>query len=256
MDYVTRLFKDGINTSVIASDIRYYATLESTMDEVHSLAKDGVPEGLIVIAENQRAGRGRRGNVWVSESGNLLFSILLRPKPENVFLLQPLIAISLRKGIIEATGIDLELKWPNDLMVGGCKVGGILMESELRDTTLEYVVVGIGLNLGLSQIPQNLDYQVSDLNSFSAGQIDRSILLKSIIEAIDFHYNHIDNGTVIVDEWRNQLNIIGKYISVRWLDNVESGEVLYVDDEGAIGLRLSDGRIKTITTGDIVEVHK
>jgi len=256
MDYVSQLVKNGISTKIIGNQIHYYETVGSTMDEVHGLAKAGCLEGLIVIAENQIAGRGRTGRNWMSEPGNLLFSVLLKPSVDYISVLQPMIAICVAKGISSATNVKVDLKWPNDLMIESNKIGGILLESSVRDNILEYVVAGIGLNLKLSEKPTNENYDISDLNTFSDNAVNRSELLKEILENLDSYYSRINDPSPIFEEWKNLLGIVGSHIRFNSGEEKHEGEVIYIDENGSLGLKEASGQVKEFMTGDILEVYE
>lgn len=256
MDFISKLVKSGLNSKVIGNQIQYYDILTSTMDEIHKLAKNEMPEGLVVVADKQISGRGRQGTSWVSESGNLLVSILLRPSADAIHTLQPLMAIAVQKAVIETTDLDIYLKWPNDLMISESKVGGILLESAVKDGELQYVIAGLGINLSLSTKPSDANYSVSDLNTYADSEVDKTVLLKNIIENVDAYYDKIDHPSAILNEWRSKLDVIGRCINVKCDGNILYGQVLYISDTGALGFKLDNGEVIDVTTGDIIEVFE
>ncbi len=256
MDYVSKLLREGIQTKIVGSHIQYYETIGSTMDEVHVLARNGWSEGLVIVADNQLLGRGRKGTSWISEPGNLLLSILLKPDVKHLEVLQPMTAICVQKAVRAITDIDMNLKWPNDLIVRQTKVGGILLESSVKNDCLEYVVIGIGVNLMLSKKPHNPNYIVSDLSEFGAKTLDRSSLLREILSNLDSYYSKIDKPVEIFEEWKDQLDIIGQFVRFKSGEDVHKGEVISVGDNGSLGLRVANGGIMNFTTGDIIEVYE
>jgi len=142
--------KASLGNSLFSSRIVHHERIDSTNGLLKELALKGGPEGTVVLTEEQTGGRGRRGRIWVSPAGcNLLVSILLRPSldPEQVFVLTMVLALATVHAVRRVAGLSLRIKWPNDLFARGKKLAGILTEFGMKDKIVDYVVLGMGLNV-------------------------------------------------------------------------------------------------------------
>ena len=140
--------------------------IDSTSSEIGRLALEGAPEGIIVTADAQTAGKGRRGRSWEAEAGtSLLFSLLLRPNlvPDAAPRITLLMAMAVTKAIREMTGLKAQIKWPNDVVVNAKKVCGILTEMQVKNGAIDYVVVGTGVNVNQTSIPAELENSATSL---------------------------------------------------------------------------------------------
>ena len=146
---VSATLRGGLFTRIVGRRLLYFQEIPSTMDEAARLAEQGAEEGTVVVAENQTAGRGRQGRTWVSRGGNLYFSIIFRPAPDVLPLISMLAGVAAARAIRRVTALDPRLKWPNDVMLHGKKVAGILVESVVRGDRADYAVLGIGINVSL-----------------------------------------------------------------------------------------------------------
>ena len=203
-DLLARLGK----TKVIGRDIRVFEQTTSTNDVVEKLARDGVKEGAVVFAESQTSGRGRLGRKWISpERKGLWFSILLRPelRPQETTQLTVASATALRRAIQSETGLQPEIKWPNDILIGGRKVAGILTELSAELDRVRHVILGIGVdvNLAANEFPAELRKSATSLKIESGGPVERAELASAILRELDFDYARICAGkfTVVADEW-------------------------------------------------------
>ena len=149
---VSAMLREGLDCRIVGHPIFYHPELDSTMDEAARLAEDGTAEGATVVAEVQTAGRGRFGRTWVSPAGNLWMSILLRPSLDSLRYLSILSGVASARAITSTTGLPVTLKWPNDLRIGGRKVGGVLVENSLSGSTVRHAIIGIGINVSLDPV--------------------------------------------------------------------------------------------------------
>ena len=150
---VSQTLRGGLYTRVVGRRVLFYHELPSTMDEAARLAQAGPsaegPEGTVVVAETQTASRGRLGRTWVSRPGNLYLSVVFRPRLQDLPSLSCLGAVAVVRAIRQATGLNPRLKWPNDVLLSGKKVAGVLVESAVQGERVQYAVLGIGINVGL-----------------------------------------------------------------------------------------------------------
>lgn len=253
-DLLARLGKDKI----IGRDIRVFKETTSTNDVIEKLARDGVREGVVVFAESQTRGRGRLGRKWISPARKgLWFSILLRPdlRPQETTQLTVTSAIALRRAIFSETNLQAEIKWPNDLLLDGKKVAGILTELSAEVDRVRHVILGIGIdvNLDANEFPSELKKTATSLKIESGGKISRAELATAILRELDEDYSLICAGkfSKIADEWEEHCATIGRNVTVQIGDRKIRGRAESLDDDGALLLRTEHGRLESITGGDV-----
>jgi BirA family biotin operon repressor/biotin-[acetyl-CoA-carboxylase] ligase len=222
------------------------------MGEAKRLAEGGAAEGTVVIAEEQTAGRGRLGRDWLSPRGNIALSLILYPSVEQLTALNMLVSLAVAHSIEKVTGLKTEVKWPNDVLIGGRKVCGILVENAIRGKEVEWAVVGIGLNINLplTSFP-GAAIEATSLSQEAGRGVSREEVLKTLLEELEGLYSAWQSGELIYEEWRNRLSTIGKEVRVRWGDGVVEGYAESVDDKGQLILRCRDGSVVEIPAGEV-----
>ncbi len=245
-------------TKVIGRDIRVFQETTSTNDIVEKLARDGVKEGAVVFAESQTKGRGRLGRVWMSPPGKgLWFSILLRPnlRPVETTQLTVASATALRRAIRDVTGLALEIKWPNDLLIDGKKVVGVLTEMSAEVDRVRHAILGIGVdvNLGATEFPPELRKQATSLKVETGKPVSRPELAAAILRELDVDYARICSGKFpeVADEWEAGCATIGRNVSVQIGRRKISGRAEALDDDGALLVRTEHGHLERIIGGDV-----
>jgi BirA family transcriptional regulator, biotin operon repressor / biotin---[acetyl-CoA-carboxylase] ligase len=253
-DLLARLGK----TKVIGRDIRVFEQTTSTNDVIEKLARDGVREGVAVFAEAQSKGRGRLGRRWLSPARKgLWFSILLRPalRPQEATQLTVASATALRRAIQQQTGLPAEIKWPNDILVGGKKVAGILTELHAELDRVRYLILGIGVdvNLGAGEFPPELRKLATSLKIESGRMISRAELATTILRALDADYARIGGGgfAKVADEWEAHCQTIGRNVTIQIGERRLRGRAEALDDDGALLLRTEHGRLERVIGGDV-----
>src|SRR3977135_247902 len=186
---------------VASLKILHYRRLRSTNTTAYRLAQQSAPEWTVVVADVQTKGRGRGRKKWESPKGGLWFSILLRPKVPSprLPLLQFLAAIATRQALENQTGLSVKLKWPNDLVLGNEKLGGILIESKTLGDRVSFAILGIGLNInqGKAQLPPG----AMSLRLISGKQQDLRVLLRAILDQMRSSYDDLDHPSRIMEAW-------------------------------------------------------
>ena len=245
-------------TQVIGRDIRVFQETTSTNDVIEKLARDGVKEGVVVFAESQTKGRGRLGRRWLSPAKRgLWFSVLLRPdlRPQEVTRLTVASATALRRAIELQTGLKPEIKWPNDILIGGSKVAGILTELSAELDRVKYLILGIGVNVNLNpgDFPAELRRLATSLKAELGQPVSRPELAVAILRELDHDYARIDPGqfAALADEWEEHGATIGREVVIRTGDRQIRGRAESLGDDGELLLRTIHGHLERITGGDV-----
>jgi BirA family biotin operon repressor/biotin-[acetyl-CoA-carboxylase] ligase len=245
----------GLKTRLVGRRVYHFTTLDSTNDFLAKLAAEGAPEGTLVSADEQTAGRGRLGRSWLAPAGScLLFSLLFRPAflaPAQAQRLTMTCSLAAVEAIGAETGLEVGLKWPNDLLVGGRKLGGILTELATRGTELDHVVVGIGLNVNVDFRDPTLVGSATSIAQEMARPFPRLPLLLAILRRIDERYLALQEGGSLHGEWAARLVTLGQPVRVTTPEGRYAGRAVGVDEDGALLLRLPDGAAVRILAGDV-----
>lgn len=246
------------STQVVGRDIRVFQETTSTNDVVERLARDGVREGVVVFAESQSKGRGRLGRKWISPAKKgLWFSVLLRPdlRPAAATCLTVMTATALRRAL-EIEGVaGAEIKWPNDILIGGRKVAGILTELSAELDHVKYVILGIGVdvNLNANDFPTEVRRLATSLKMQQEKTFDRAGLATAILRELDRDYARISSGQFeqVADEWEEHCITIGHNVTIRQGDRVIQGRAESLDAEGALRVRTQHGHLERVVGGDV-----
>lgn len=249
--------RDGLGTKRLGQRVHYFDITNSTQDEARHLAEDGAPEGTLVLAEEQRTPRGRLGRSYFSPRGGLWFSLLLRPHRslDAVTSLSLLAAVGLHQGIEDVTGLRPTVRWPNDLLIEGRKVAGILVELASEQDVLRYVIVGIGLNVNLEKkdFPPELRTIAVSLKETLTTEVARVPLLQRILERTESLYDRFLKAGPgpILDAWRALPTILGQRVVVQELRERWAGIATDLDDSGALLVRTDGGALRRVLAGDV-----
>lgn len=243
---------------VIGRDVRVFEETTSTNDVAEKLARDGVKEGVVVFAETQTKGRGRLGRKWISPRGRgLWFSVLLRPqfRPQQTTQLTVAAATALARAIRAQTGLKPEIKWPNDMLIGGKKVAGVLTELSAELDQVKYVILGIGVdvNIEASEFPDDVRPLATSLRIALGRPVNRSELAAAILHELDADYRRIGAGEfeAVANEWEENCATLGRNVSIRIGDRTVHGRAEALDAEGALLVRTQHGRLERIIGGDV-----
>jgi len=253
-DLLARLGK----TKVVGRDIRVFEQTTSTNDVMEKLARDEVKEGIVVFAESQTKGRGRLGRAWLSPARKgLWFSVLLRPdlRPPETTQLTVASAAALRRAIQSETGLVPEIKWPNDILIRGKKVAGILTELSAELDRVRHVILGIGVdvNLNAHEFPAELRNSATSLKIEAGRVISRPELATAILRELDHDYARVcgNRFAAVADEWEAHCTTIGRAVTIRVGDRKISGRAESLGEDGALRLRTEHGHLERITGGDV-----
>lgn len=231
---------------IFAAEPLWFADIPSTNDVALALAEQGAPEGYIVIANAQTAGRGRHGRVWASPAGaGLYVSAILRPAEHAIALLTIAAGLAVAEGIQASTGLSPRLKWPNDVYVGERKLAGMLAEAGAG-----FVVLGIGINVLPAPYPPAIAERATSLEGELGRAIDRGLLLAECLASLARRYADLQQGraAAVVDAWRTRATgTLGR--AVRWdaAGNRHEGVAENIDASGALIVRTSSGPVRVIS---------
>lgn len=256
MDDFASSIQSRLKTSNVDWNIVHLPMTNSTNDEAKSAAQDGAEEGMVVLADVQTAGRGRMGRTWHGSDGSLLMTLLLRPSfhPSKMFVLTMLSATAVREAIRNVCGLRCDLKWPNDVLLRGRKLGGILTEAGFHGERIDFAVVGIGLNVNFDvrEYP-DIAGTATSLSTELGRPLERGELLGEILDQVAIRYEWAKRGAldVIHQEWRLALAHLGRPVSVVDRGHVLEGIAEDVDAEGTLIVRRRDGALVRVVTGDV-----
>ncbi|MDI6814629.1 MAG: biotin--[acetyl-CoA-carboxylase] ligase [Dehalococcoidales bacterium] len=242
---------NNLDTHFIGQRVIYYPRLTSTMEVAKREAQQGAVEGTIVIADEQTAGKGRLKRTWLSPKGSIALSIILYPSLFYLPSLFMLASLAVVHGIEAVTGLKSQVKWPNDVLINGKKVCGILIESNVRGNMVDYTIMGIGINvnLRLSDFPEILPTATS-LSDELGRDVSRLSLIQRILVEIERLYLTLQTGESIFEEWRDRLVTLGKRVHIKSGKTVYEGIAESVTRDGSLLLRQLDGSLTKIVAGD------
>lgn len=236
---------------IFARQVLWYPEVGSTNDVAGTLANRGEPEGTVVIADAQSAGRGRHGRTWASPSdAGLYMSIIMRPPAHAVSLLTIAAGVALADGIQAATGLQPLLKWPNDVYIGGRKLAGILAEAGASSAGVQYVVVGCGINLMPAAYPPDVAARATSIESELGRPIDRGLLFVECLVALRQRYDELQSrsGAAIVARWRDRaVSTFGRRVEWDAAGVTRRGVAEDIDETGALLVREGAARARVIS---------
>ena len=246
-----------LKTQRFGRSMRGYQTIDSTNTAAMRWADDGAPEGSVILAEYQTAGRGRQGRIWQAETGhNLMFSTILRPSLPPVRLNLITLAASVATAeTIEAftKPLTTTIKWPNDVLLEGHKCCGMLLESTLAGPNDATVILGIGLNVNQSDFPSEFEQQATSLLLQTGQRIPRAALLADLLGRLEHYYDILTNDEATIHRiYTTRLHGLGQSTTLRMTEQDETvtGVILGVSDTGALRLDTPDGP-RTFHAGDV-----
>lgn len=257
LDQVT--LTEIMETQIIGKRIEVHQAIDSTNNRARELALEGVEEGTLIIAETQLEGRGRHGRNWISPKGKgIWMSLILRPNlpPDQAPRITAIAAVAIRKALNRATGLDIGIKWPNDIIIAGKKVCGILTEMHADIDRIHYVVVGMGINVNMTQedFPTDISSTATSLRIALDRNLDRRQLIALIMEEIEEVYlKYLENRDFeqILHQCRQYSVTLNRSVKVIGRDSTIEGIAIDFDEDGALLVKTHDGNIIKVMSGDV-----
>ncbi|MEO5348957.1 MAG: biotin--[acetyl-CoA-carboxylase] ligase [Magnetococcus sp. YQC-3] len=242
-----------------AERYHFFPVLDSTNRHAAQLAQEGAESGTVVVAEQQTQGRGRLGRSWSSPASiNLYCSVVLRPDvpPRNAAQLTLLAGLALARALVEAGLREVEIKWPNDLLLGGRKVAGILTEARIDPQRVQYVVVGMGLNVNGTEddFPPDLRGKAVSLAAVLGAPLNRAGLLAGLLAQLDRLYGQFcrEGFSPLRAEWLSFSRLLGRAVQVNLANGSFSGRAVALDAEGCLLVQRADGMLSRVVAGDVM----
>ena len=243
----------GLQTRWAGRQIVYLPSVDSTNRRARQLAAEGAPHGTLVIADEQTAGRGRRGRGWISPAGEGVFmSLILRPQshPSEVARLSMQTALAVALSIAQTTGLDVRIKWPNDIVCGGRKVCGMLLEMNADEQAVHDVVAGIGINVHQTQFAPEIAQTASSLDLLSGQRVCRAALVRAFLEAFERTEALAAQGA-LMDAYRARSATLGQRVQVIAPAGSFTGTALEVMDSGSLIVEDEEGQRREVLAADV-----
>ncbi|MCH3950613.1 MAG: biotin--[acetyl-CoA-carboxylase] ligase [Acidaminococcus sp.] len=247
-----------LHTKFVGRHICYQDTVRSTNEILKQLAGNGAEDGTLCVAEEQTGGKGRLSRGWFSPYGKgLWFSLLLKPSflPQEAPKMTLLAAVAVVRAIRECCGVDAMIKWPNDVLLDGRKLVGILTEMSAEFGHINFLVVGIGINVCVPKemVPENLRDSAVSIADIAGHPIDRVALLGKVLDYFEEYYERVlkEGFQPVFDKWREYSTTLGRMVKVVSPDKTYLGTAIDIDPDGALLVRKEDGVVEKVLAGDV-----
>lgn len=246
-----------LHTEWFGKEILYFDSIDSTNNELKRQAEKNVKHGLLAVAEEQTAGRGRRGHAWVSPPGTgIWFSFLLKPDitPDKASMLTLVAAMAVSKAITEVTGLEAQIKWPNDIVVNKKKVCGMLTELSAELSCVNYVVIGIGINANMKEFPDEIKATASSLYIESGKPVKRACVIEAVGRYFEKYYDlFIKAGdlSTIMDDYNAMLANAGKQVRIIGSDKEDVYTAIGINPQGELVVKDDAGTVSEIRSGEV-----
>jgi len=250
--------KPLLKTKWLGKTIHYFHALDSTNSKAYDLANRGAEEGEIVIAESQTKGKGRLGRNWFSPPYlNLYLSVILRPEisPHQAPLITLMAAVATAEAIEKSSGLRPLIKWPNDILLNGRKMAGLLNEIKSETDRIHFIILGIGVNLNIDEkmFPKEIRSIATSMKREMGEGVSRKDLLASLLRGLEQWYTVFlkDGGNVILESWRRWAQIKGRRVKMASFGETIAGRAIDVDSDGALIIETKHGERKRVVAGDV-----
>ena len=253
------MIEKGLGTRRLGKKIHYFSVLDSTNLYARKLAEEGALEGEVIVAESQTGGKGRLGRSWVSPPNlNLYLSVILRPKllPLHAPQITLMAAVALAETVQCFIPLPAEIKWPNDILVGGKKLAGILTESSCDPGKILFVILGIGVNLNFPKelMPEAIRESATSIMALTGKPVNRSEFTLRLIQNLEQCYGELEEGgfSFLAERWAGFFRLKGKRVRVQMMEQAILGKAMGIDIDGALILEDERGFVQRIVAGEVI----
>ena len=252
----------NLSTKYIAHNIHFYQEVTSTNDIAKKFVDNDAPEGTVIIAEQQTAGRSRSKNDWASPEGGIWMTLILKPE---VTLLEAskltiVTGVSIAKTLHDKFNLDAGIKWPNDIMIGNKKICGILTEAVTDYDDLKAVLIGVGIDVNINQsdLPDDLQDITTTISEETSEEIKRAEIMKVFFSIFEELYEEFKNGQFkhIIGEWRRLSSTTGNRVKVYKDGKAMLADAVGIDNQGALIVELDDGSLEKIISGECIIIDE
>ena len=246
-----------INTKWLGKNLMVYDVTDSTNTRLKLAGEQGAPNGSVAVANAQEAGKGRLGRHWETPKGSALaFSLLLRPQiqPENASMLTLVAALAVSRAIDEYAGIKTQIKWPNDVVLEGKKICGILVEMSAEMNAIHYLVIGCGINANMTEFPEELKEKAISLRMITGAEVDRAQIIQRSLEWLEKYYQKFEETSDmsgLMEEYNQMLVNRGSEVCVLDPCGEYRGKALGINDAGELRVEKEDGTTENVYAGEV-----
>lgn len=246
-----------LQTRWIGNRLEYFDETDSTNIRARKLAEEGAPHGTLVVADSQRTGKGRRGRAWISPRGvGIWMSLVLRPPicPAGASMLTLVAGMAVVKGVRKSTGLKAMIKWPNDAILSGKKICGILTEMSTEEDRIRYVITGIGINVNVSSFPEEIAEKATSLKEELGEAVKRSLVIAAVAEAFEEFYDSFlktHDMSCLMEDYNKALVNRNRQVTVLDSRGQYQGRALGIDPEGSLLVQRKDGTVESVISGEV-----
>ena len=255
---IPKEIKKSLKTKTLGQKIHYFEEVASTNKIAKEMASNGTEEGAMVLAETQSGGaRGRIGREWISPFGGVCFSLILRPKvpPRHASKITLAAATAVCKVIRDLYGLDAKISWPNDILIGGRKVCGILTDMAMDYNSIKYIVLGFGVNVNVEMLsfPAKIQKTATSIKEELGKTVSRKDFIDAVLVEFERQYHNFNEEQfdVILNEYKGMAYPMGSRVIVKYQDKLYEGTSVDVNEDGAFVMKTNDGSVMTFVTGDV-----
>lgn len=249
----------SLRTTIIGKQMRHFENTQSTNNVGKQICTEEDPakvHGTVIIAEKQTGGVGRLGRAWISPTGGIWITIILKPKVpiDRIFMITMAGAVAVARAIRKEFDIGALIKWPNDIFVGKKKIGGLLLEISADEDVVHYGLVGIGINVNnpVKDFAADLQRDITSISTEVGADVDRAPFLAQILREFETRFNLVESGEydVITQEWKSLSATLETRVQIRTPKNSFEGEAIDIDEFGALIVKRDNGKLERVIAGD------
>ncbi|MCK9579542.1 MAG: biotin--[acetyl-CoA-carboxylase] ligase [Methanoregula sp.] len=262
----SRLFPHEVHkklaTRAIGRKMRYYGDTPSTNGVGKQLCSEGDPQnlhGTVIIAEEQTGGVGRMGRAWISPSGGIWITIILKPSVpvDHIFMITMAGSVAIARAIRKEFELGALIKWPNDIFIGKKKIGGLLLEMSAEADTVHYCLLGIGINVNnpVKDFAAELQRDITSISAEVGHDVDRASFLARILKEFENRYQLLESGEyeTVTQEWKSLSATLDNRVLIRTMKTSFEGEAIDIDEFGALIVRKDNGKLERVIAGDCTQ---